>query len=168
MDLALLSREYRAKGTFAASKNYYYLQDEASCAGMASTAQQFHRWKRAAFLLAIFGLLSAVTSQEVHTRGLVRGAILEPAHYHSDTTSASTREEDLAQHVQADVNTSFTANPAQETPHTLSKSAVQSSVVEDTTYQMDTTTKQHWGEKNASLSTISGTLVPLNSKSPIG
>lgn len=114
-------------------------------------------WIKGSILLVTLGLITAVSTQEIHTRGLARGGILEPAHYHSDTTSASTREEDLAQHVQSDVNaTSATAKSAQETPHSVINTAVQSSVVEDTTYQKDTTTKQHWGEKNASISTISG------------
>lgn len=123
---------------------------------MALAGPRIHHWKSAGRLLISIGLLSAVTSQEIHTRGLIRGAILEPAHYHTDTTSASTREEDLAQHVQADVNATTIAKPAQEMPHALLKSTAQSSAVEDLVYQKDTTTKQHWGEKNASLSTISG------------
>ena len=108
---------------------------------------------KACLLLATTSLFPATWGQDVHSRIAGKGAVLEPAHYNSDTGSASTLREDLAQHFQKDINeTGFRLS--QELP-LISKMNRISATGGDKALRKDVT-KQHWEEKNATVSSETG------------
>lgn len=115
------------------------------------------------FFLTRHSLLA--TSQASHSTALGRNTVLEPAHYHTETISASTREEDLAQHVQAGTETSTTtaSQHTQDSPHMITKSAeMAAAIATDEILHQTATTKGHWGEKNTTAGSSSGTYRPEN------
>lgn len=111
-------------------------------------------------LIIVASLVLAANSQDVHSSIRTRNTVLEPAHYKTESTSSSTREEDLVQHVQAEPDEALASQLTQEAPH-IQFSAVQHATSADTTFQKDSTNKEHWREKNETHSTVAGRIFAM-------
>ena len=107
-------------------------------------------------LIAAISMLMSAASQELHIKTNGKHTVLEPSHYHTESSSASTREEDLAQHVQADPDEILATQLSQEAPHTQLNTVSHSNAAGETGFQKESTVKEHWGEKNETENASSG------------